>query len=264
MNFSEKLISLRKAKGLSQEELGEKLNVTRQTVSKWELGQTTPEMSKLVEMSKLFDVSLDELTQDSVHENVENNNVDKNHIKRNTIIIILLVLVLLVLVILGVNKLCKNFVGGFFEEFFEIRDSALSQTEGVQDIFGNIIQGSQNLLEQQVGNEDGQDFMNQAMQKGQDLINNSGFNQEVFNTSYEAYNGTKNGILVKNLIDKIVTNNKKEKDKIITVIYQDVSVNEPKEIQSLKTEFDDFTKYEISFEYDENGYIYEAEIMDLN
>ena len=53
MKFNEKLIELRKKEGLSQEELGYKLNVTRQTVSKWELGQTTPEMDKLVEMSKL-------------------------------------------------------------------------------------------------------------------------------------------------------------------------------------------------------------------
>lgn len=40
MKFNEKLIQLRKKEGLSQEELGYKLNVTRQTVSKWELGQT--------------------------------------------------------------------------------------------------------------------------------------------------------------------------------------------------------------------------------
>ena len=45
MKFNEKLINLRKKAGLSQEELGYKLNVTRQTVSKWELGQTTPEMN---------------------------------------------------------------------------------------------------------------------------------------------------------------------------------------------------------------------------
>ena len=61
MAFSEKLIELRKAKGWSQEELGDKLNVTRQTLSKWELGQTTPEMDKLIEISKLFDISIDDL-----------------------------------------------------------------------------------------------------------------------------------------------------------------------------------------------------------
>lgn len=61
MEFHEKLMELRKQKGWSQEELGNRLNVTRQTVSKWELAQTTPEMEKLVELSQLFDISLDEL-----------------------------------------------------------------------------------------------------------------------------------------------------------------------------------------------------------
>ena len=56
MKFNEKLINLRKKAGLSQEELGYKLNVTRQTVSKWELGQTTPEMDKLIEISKIFNI----------------------------------------------------------------------------------------------------------------------------------------------------------------------------------------------------------------
>ena len=61
MKFNEKLVELRKKAGLSQESLGEKLNVTRQTVSKWELGQTTPGMDMLSEMSKIFGVSVDEL-----------------------------------------------------------------------------------------------------------------------------------------------------------------------------------------------------------
>lgn len=61
MNFSENLMRLRKEKGLSQEALGEKIGVTRQTVSKWETGETTPEMNKLIELARFFAVSLDEL-----------------------------------------------------------------------------------------------------------------------------------------------------------------------------------------------------------
>lgn len=61
MNFSENLMRLRKEKGLSQEALGEKIGVTRQTVSKWETGETTPEMNKLIELAQFFAVSLDEL-----------------------------------------------------------------------------------------------------------------------------------------------------------------------------------------------------------
>lgn len=61
MEFNNKLYELRKKKGLSQEELANRLNVSRQTVSKWELGDSTPDMEKLIAMSDLFEVSLDEL-----------------------------------------------------------------------------------------------------------------------------------------------------------------------------------------------------------
>ena len=61
MNFAENLMALRRSRNWSQEELGQRLGVTRQTVSKWELGQTTPELEKLVELARLFDLSLDAL-----------------------------------------------------------------------------------------------------------------------------------------------------------------------------------------------------------
>ena len=264
MNFSERLIKLRKEKGLSQEELGEKLNVTRQTVSKWELGQTTPEMSKLVEMSKLFGVTLDELTDNKGIEkpNVETNNIEEDHNRKNKIIVILLVCVLVILVILGANKIFNTrSLRGFFGDVFGSQNDVMSQA---QDILGDITQIGQDLLNQQTGNQTGSSLINQVTQMGQDLMNNSGFDQDVFNASFEMYNGTEYGTSVKNLIDKIVTNNKKEKDKTIIVIYQGESINEPKELQSLKTKFEDMTQYEVSFEYDENGYIYQTDIMDLN
>ena len=61
MEFNNKLYELRKQKGLSQEELAGRLNVSRQTVSKWEVGESVPDMEKLVAISELFDISLDEL-----------------------------------------------------------------------------------------------------------------------------------------------------------------------------------------------------------
>ena len=60
MRFNENLLNLRKQKGWSQEELGYKLNVSRQTVSKWEAGQTTPELEKLELLAKIINISIDE------------------------------------------------------------------------------------------------------------------------------------------------------------------------------------------------------------
>ena len=61
MNFAEHLMTLRKQRGWSQEELGNQIGVTRQTVSKWEIGQSTPELEKLVELAILFGMSIDQL-----------------------------------------------------------------------------------------------------------------------------------------------------------------------------------------------------------
>lgn len=71
MEFNNKLYELRKQKGFSQEELANRLNVSRQTISKWEVGESTPDMEKLVAISDLFGVSLDELVLDKAPEKAE-------------------------------------------------------------------------------------------------------------------------------------------------------------------------------------------------
>lgn len=75
MKFNEKLVMLRKQQNLSQEQVSEKLGVARQTISKWELGETTPEMDKLIIISKLYDITLDELMkEDNEGKNVNDPN----------------------------------------------------------------------------------------------------------------------------------------------------------------------------------------------
>ena len=64
MNFSEKLQILRKNKGLTQEALADKLNVSRQAVAKWESGQAYPDISNLIQISDLMSVTVDYLVRD--------------------------------------------------------------------------------------------------------------------------------------------------------------------------------------------------------
>lgn len=66
MNLGEKIFELRKELNITQEQLAEKMNVTRQTISKWELNETTPDIKQAKELSKIFKVSLDELTNNNV------------------------------------------------------------------------------------------------------------------------------------------------------------------------------------------------------
>lgn len=72
MIFADKLIQLRKKAGWSQEELAEQMNVTRQSVSKWEGAQSVPDLDKMIRLSKLFGVSTDYLLKDEI-ENEESN-----------------------------------------------------------------------------------------------------------------------------------------------------------------------------------------------
>lgn len=68
MDFKENLIQLRKKANLSQEQLADKLSVTRQAISKWESGQTMPEADKILLLSDIFNVTTDRLlkgTEDS-------------------------------------------------------------------------------------------------------------------------------------------------------------------------------------------------------
>lgn len=68
MILADKIVSLRKKAGWSQEELAEQLGVTRQSVSKWEGAQSVPDMDKVVMMSRLFGVSTDFLLKDELEE----------------------------------------------------------------------------------------------------------------------------------------------------------------------------------------------------
>ena len=65
MTFKEKLVKLRKLKGLTQDELASAVGVSRQAVYKWESGQSYPEVPKLVELKLIFGISIDDLLDES-------------------------------------------------------------------------------------------------------------------------------------------------------------------------------------------------------
>ena len=65
MTFSEKLVKLRKIKGITQDEFASAVGVSRQAVYKWESGQSYPEVSKLLEIKMLFGISIDDLLDET-------------------------------------------------------------------------------------------------------------------------------------------------------------------------------------------------------
>ncbi|MBQ3017033.1 MAG: helix-turn-helix transcriptional regulator [Clostridia bacterium] len=103
MILADKIIKLRKKNGMSQEELAEKINVSRQSVSKWEGAQSIPDLDKIIQMSELFGVTTDYLLKDDIEEeefsgvdvptvkniSLEEANAYVEHKKRSSLIIAL-------------------------------------------------------------------------------------------------------------------------------------------------------------------------------
>ena len=150
MKFEEKLIKLRKQKAMSQEDLAEKLGVTIQTVSEWELGQTKPEMDKLVEISKLLDVNIDNLTNDNIElgeKTSSDEKENKNLLKIAIIVIVvgisILFIVRTVLTMVALNRFLDkgmdkivgesgSVVSTFFDIFFDVSGKFMEKVEEIE------------------------------------------------------------------------------------------------------------------------------------
>lgn len=81
MNFADNLKKIRKENNLSQEQIAEKLGVSRQSVSKWESGQAYPEMDKMIQICQIFNLNIDDLLNQDIKE-VNNNKKAKSNINR--------------------------------------------------------------------------------------------------------------------------------------------------------------------------------------
>ena len=92
MDLGERLFELRKAKNLTQDDVAEKLNITRQTVSKWETNLSTPDFDKIVPLCELYGVSPNELLkcgkkeEETIDENEQNKSKESyEHMTKNQI-----------------------------------------------------------------------------------------------------------------------------------------------------------------------------------
>lgn len=239
MKFYEKLIILRKKALLSQEELAEKLDVTRQTISKWELGQSKPDIDKLQMMSKLFEVDVNTLTNEdiSLEDKVETKE-DKNNKKedgdRKFILYILIIIFIASLALLAyrVGTDIKAKKDEIKEELRKEKEKAEKEEKEFKDKFNKDMEES-------------------------DLK----FDKNSFNSNYTFYSGTQPGQNVSMLIDNIINKNKTEKDHLVELIFDNTSYGTDSDnikqtknmIQTFKGY--DIQYYEVSMDYDDNGYV---------
>lgn len=86
---------------------------------------------------------------------------------------------------------------------------------------------------------------------------------KMFNSTFETYSGTKSDFFVEKLLDKIVTNNKTEPDHIITVICGNEVTSLPDQIINIKHALEEDKEYEVSLDYDGDGFVYQVTITEL-
>lgn len=262
MSFSENLMRLRKSKGLSQEEFANEIDVTRQTVSKWELGVSTPDMDKLVQMSNFFGISVDDLltSEDAtskvnakVEEVTQNQTVDNNVNKNpdpepepkkssNTlakVFVVLLIGAIITIIIVLMVILVKD--------LGEDKDSKSSTKKSSNEI-SNVVE---NKIENNVSK-------NTIENKIENTIAPSDFNSPY-------HNGRTKGEDVEKDLSSIITNNKTNKKIKINVKSDDKDTNNPEEIAEIKKGLAIDGYYEITLDYDDDGYIksYKIEVSEV-
>ena len=114
MKLEEKLISLRKEKGLSQMKLAEMMNVSRQAISRWEVGAAVPSTDNLKFLGNLYGVSLEYLLNDDEPKPNQNETpmqkriIEKQESRRKTVFVVLMAVLAVAVIVLSVMLLVKQ------------------------------------------------------------------------------------------------------------------------------------------------------------
>jgi len=122
MEIGDNILELRKQKNFSQEDLAEKVGVSRQTISKWELSETYPDIEQTKRLAQIFNISLDDLTNNDI-KNVlitKISNTDKN-VKLVIDFIKIILLLIIIIVIILVSVVC-------FKDYFNVNPVSAMQS----------------------------------------------------------------------------------------------------------------------------------------
>lgn len=135
--------------------------------------------------------------------------------------------------------------------------------------FNNNFNKSKNMFSEVL------DKTTSQIEKSQNMINNiekelntskeqaNRLDVDTFNQNFESFSGTTYKLFLTTLLDNVATNNKKNSDKLITVVYNTTTTSNPDEIIDLKQSFEEGKKYESILDYDSNGLVNKVTIKDL-
>lgn len=113
MNIGEKIYNLRKKKNLSQEDLASVLNVSRQTISKWETGESNPDIDKIVPLCNFFEISTDEFLKgkDIVYERKLNKEKTKNKALTFSLCLVIFAVMIILTILLEEIEVSDGVIG---------------------------------------------------------------------------------------------------------------------------------------------------------
>lgn len=113
MEIGNKILELRKNNHITQEELAEKVGVSRQTISNWELGESSPDLKQSKELSKIFNISLDELVNNNIKDIVVTKVSNTERLAGIIIKILKIIGILLLLFMVGI--ICVTVLFNYYE-----------------------------------------------------------------------------------------------------------------------------------------------------
>lgn len=182
-------------------------------------------------------------------ENYNSNNPKKDN---GTKIAWTIILMYIAFVLLGVA-----FFGGFIYFIFsQFNKTSKNMINGFTKIGSEMIKEYDNNDSSENSN-----YYDQVQKMAKEQMKNNEI--EDFNRSIEPAQGTNSKFALSSYLDKVVTSNKKNKDHVITVVYRETTTTNEDDIVKIKHMLDNTKKYEVSLDYDEDGYISKITIKDI-
>ena len=149
----------------------------------------------------------------------------------------ILILILIASVSILVYRIKDNFKVGNSNVFDHLDNFSYENQRNYQEEFNRAVAEQNEEYQQQVKEQ------------------NEKFSRRSFNSKYENYEGFTNGFFVKNILEEAYKNNKKNGEKIVVISYNGEETSDSEKIKQARETLEDFTEYEVSVEYDDDGYV---------
>ena len=226
MKLEEKMKNLREKNNLSIEELSKSLEISEETLNNWEKGIEKPNEEQIKKICEILKIEPEELNEPTKEEEKNQEKASPEEPKEENKFETIndfkprkWLLIILIIIALVISIILINKAINVYNE------SKKNHTGIFDTIFGDFIEEKEK------------------------------FNSDFFNSDYEFHKGTQDESSVKDLLDDVITNNKKNKNHLITIVYETHNTTDSEEITNIKNEITENKKYEVLLDYNEKQYV---------